>query len=148
MVYGKSNQPVAMYQSVNQSVLEDKSGDEYIPPPIQPTRNKGPSRCYNLSFVLVYSALLTMAVVTLGTFGAKHAQIAERENKISNTSTAPSCILFSTYNRTNASNGVIFINLHSNGVCGYVFWGLTSVCIVAFVWVVNSIVQAIIGLSV
>ena len=139
-----------MYQSVNQSMLEDKSGDDYIPPPIQPTRNKGPSRCYNLSFVLIYSALLILAVVTLGTFGAKHAQIAERENKRFNTSTAPSCILFSTYNSTNVSNGVseIFINLHSNGGCGYVFWGLTSVCIVAFVWVVNSIVQAIIGLSV
>ena len=134
-----------MYQSVNQSALEDKCGYDYVPPPIQPTRNKGPSRCYNLSFVLIYSALLIMAVVTLGTFGAKHAQIAERVNKLYNTTTAPSCILFSTFNHINVTSGVIYINLHSNGVCGYVLWGLTSVSIVAFVWVVNSIVQAIIG---
>ena len=125
--------------------------DEYlVPSPAAPKSSKVLSQCYNATFIVVYIVLLMMAVVALGTFGAKHAQIAERMNKISNTSTAPSCILFSTYNSTNVLNGVsvIVINLHSNGLCGYVFWGLTSLCIVAFVWVVNSIVQAIIGLHV
>ena len=131
-----------MYQSVNQSVPEYDETGAPIPPILKPTRNKGPSRCYNLSFVLVYSALLIMAVVALGSFGAKQAEITDRMHKLNYS--GPSCILFSTYNRT-INQSIIVINFHSYGVCGFVFWGLTSVIIVVFVWVVNSIVQAIIG---
>lgn len=132
-----------MYQSVDQS--DEDSINVPLP---KAERNKGPSRCYNSSLVVVYSAILIMAVVTLGTFGVKEAQILTRTSKLNN-STTNSCILFSTYDsRGNTTDGVVPINLHSSGLCGFVFWGLTSVTIVVVVWIVNSIVQAALGAKV
>ena len=132
------------YQSVDKGPEDDLY--EYEPTLLKPERNKGPSRCYNVFMTVVYFALLIMAVVALGTFGAKVAQIVDRVRVVHN-STANSCIIFATYAGTN-ENGDILLNLHSSGLCGYVFWGLTSVTIVVFVWLVYSIIQAVIGLKV
>ena len=127
-----------MYQSVDQP-----EGELYEPISSKPTRNKGPSRCYNVTLIVVYFALLLMTVVALGAFGAKQAQISDYALKVNN-STTDTCILFSTFVRK-TDDGLVYIKFHSAGVCGYVFWGLTSITIVAFVWFVNSILQAIIA---
>ena len=124
----------------------DRDDSEYTisgPTTSQTRRNKGPSRCYNASFIVVYFVLLIVAVVALGSFGRKEAEIIARSRKEHNT-TAYSCILFTKYHGTNAS-GVRFVHLHTSGLCGYVFWGLTSITVVAFVWLIYSVVQAAIG---
>ena len=132
-----------MYQSVEK---QEPVRELYEPVPFVPERNKGPSRCYNVMMTVVYFALLLMAVVALGSFGAKQTQITDRAQKEYN-STAHSCILFSTYVRTEERDNkkIVYIKFHTNGVCGYVFWGLTSITIVAFVWFIYSIVQAVIA---
>ena len=127
-----------MYQSVDK-VLEDDLNEPIL---TKPKRNKGPSRCYHVMMIVVYFALLLMAVVTLGTFGVKEAQIIHRA-RVQYNSTAYSCILYATYNSTGRNGNTV--NLQSSALCGYVFWGLTSVTIVACVWLVYSIVQAAVG---
>ena len=129
-----------MYQSVDKQEPEGE-GELYEPVSPAPKRNKGPSRCYNVMMIIVYFALLLMAVVALGSFGATQSKIKDRTQKEHNST--HSCILYSTYLRT--ENKIVYIQFHTNGVCGYVFWGLTSVTIVAFVWFIYSIVQAIIA---
>ena len=105
-----------------------------VPPlPTRLTRNRGPSRCYNFTMIVVYFVVLIMAVVALGSFGKKQAEL----NQLAHTYgvSGKICILFATEN----------LDLHSAGVCGYVLWGLVSVAIVVFVWLVYSIVQVAIG---
>ena len=118
-----------MYQSVDNQEPEGE-GELYEPVSPVPERNKGPSRCYNVMMIVVYFALLLMTVVALGSFGAQQSKIKQTKFHDS----AHSCILYSTSWEDD-----------SNGVCGYVFWGLTSVTIVAFVWFIYSIAQAIIA---
>ena len=132
-----------MYQSVDKQEPEGE-GELYEPISPVPNRNKGPSRCYNVMMTVVYFALLLMAVVALGSFGAKQQQITDRAQKEYN-STSHSCILYSTFVRVNKTTKTVYIKFHTNGVCGYTFWGLTSLTIVAFVWFVYSIVQAVIA---
>ena len=120
---------------------EDHSDGDPISP--VPKRNKGPSRCYNVMMIVVYFALLVLAVVALGSFGAQQNQMKDRAQK--RHYSAHSCILYSTFLRKDEQTGVVHIKLHTNGVCGYVFWGLTSVTIVSFFWFIYSIVQAIIA---
>ena len=93
--------------------------------------------------VVVYFVLLIVAVVALGTFGVKESQFIKFVHRYRNTSDL-SCILYSTYTGQ-TTDGKIVITPHSSGLCGYVFWGLTSVTIVVFMWLVNSIFQAILG---
>ena len=134
-----------MYQSIDKQEPEGEV-ERYEPVSPVPERNKGPSRCYNVMMIVVYFALLIMAVVALGTFGAKQSQITDRAQKHYN-STAYSCILYSTYLGINETTKppTVYVKFHTNGVCGYVFWGLASITIVAFVWFIYSIVQAIVG---
>ena len=123
--------------------LPTAQGDEPLPPVddreymIPPTRarSKAQSRCYNISFVAVYTVLLIMAVVALGSFGIKQNEISSQLKK---SNFVDLCVLFITKDKDNI--------LHSNvKVCGYVFWGLTSITVVAFVWLIYSILQAAIG---
>ena len=130
-----------MYQSVDKQEEEES----YEPVSAKPKRNKGPSRCYNVTMIVVYFALLLMTVVALGAFGAKQSQITDRARKELN-STTHTCILYSSYLWSeNDGDGktIVHMKFHSSGLCGYVFWGLASLTIVAFVWFVYSILQAI-----
>ena len=101
------------------------------------------ARCYNVTMIVVYLALLIIASVGLGGFGLKQSQIV---------SALPSyqyetCILFTRTTSTDVVDGksVRYVEFHSPGVCGYVLWGLISVTIVMFVWFIYSIVQAVLG---
>jgi hypothetical protein len=133
-----------MYQSIDKQETEGEVEPQYEPVSPVPERDKGPSRCYNVIMIVVYFALLLMAVVALGSFGAKQSQITDRAQKHYN-STAFSCILYSTYLGTDETTDpvTVYVKFHTTGVCGYVFWGLTSITIVAFVWFIYSIVQAV-----
>ena len=91
--------------------------------------------------IVVYFALLLMAVVALGSFGAKQADIDKLTRDINPDHT---CILFAKHLGTD-ENGIKRIRLNSPGLCGYVLWGLVSITIVAFVWLIFSVVLAAIG---
>ena len=103
-----------------------------VPPP---TRNRRSSRCYNVAMIVVYFVVLIIAVVALGSFGRKQADIRQLFHGV----TDKACILFFTLDDLENKE------FHSAGVCGYVLWGLVSVAIVVFVWLVYSIVQVGIG---
>ena len=128
-----------MYQAVDTQEPVDEV-DESV---LKPRRDRGPSRCYNVMMIVVYFAMLIMAVVALGTFGVTEARINHRTRVLGNSS-ARSCILFSDFAYTD-TEGVVHIYLNSSGLCGYVLWGLISVTIVVFIWLIYSIVQAVIG---
>ena len=122
-----------MYQSV-----DDESCDSL--PETRPARNKGPSRCYNATMIVVYFVLLIITVVALGTYGVKEGEFIKFVHR-QNNATDLSCVLYSTYAGQDKDGN----EPHSSGLCGYVFWGLTSVTIVVFVWLVNSIFQTFLG---
>ena len=87
-----------------------------------------------------------MAVVALASFGIKQAQITKRQLELG-LDRRETCILFAKFLGTRVEDGqtVYVIGLRSPGLCGYVLWGLISITIVAFVWLVYSIVLAVIG---
>ena len=116
---------------------------EIPPPPTRPTRNRKPSRCYNVTMTVVYFVVLILAVVALGSFGKKQAEINQRINRLSFGYSDKTCILFAS--STEIGDNLRLFELHSAGVCVYMLWGLVSVAIVMFVWLVYSIVLAAIG---
>ena len=131
--------------------------DEPPPYPESPTssepplplyqRNKGPARCYYVLMAVLYAVLLLMAIVALASFGIKQSEINKRQQTLGHPN-SETCILFSKYIGTDEDpngNPVYRIRLHTPGLCGYVLWGLTSITIVAFVWLIYSIVLAVVG---
>ena len=102
------------------------------------SQNKGPARCYFMMMAIVYVTLALMAVVALGGFGIKQAEIARSVC----CDPSKTCILFAKLKNV---DGKAVIDFNLPGVCGYVLWGLISITIVAVVWLVYSIVLAIIG---
>ena len=100
--------------------------------PLPVSRNKGLARCYFVMMAIVYVTLAIMAVVALGGFGIKQAEIARRAC----CDPSKTCILFAKLKHV---DGKAVIDFNSPGVCGYVLWGLISITIVAVVWLVYSI---------
>ena len=123
--------------------------DDTLDVPLVPTvptqtRNRVPSRCYNVAMIVVYVVLLIMTVVALGSFGKKQADIIQHEYERVGYYTDNTCILFAEV-KTSDTDNKPHLYLHSAGLCGYVLWGLVSVTIVIFIWIVYSIVLAAIG---
>ena len=100
--------------------------------PLPISRNKGPARCYFVMMAIVYFAFFVIAVVTLGSFGIKQAEITRYVHNLGYDD-SHTCILF------------VKNEFSSQGVCGYVLWGLISITIVAVVWFIYSIVLAVFG---
>ena len=129
---------------------KEKEVMEEIPESLEPMpvsrRNKGPARCYFVMMAVVYLALVLMAVVALGSFGVKQAEITKRQLNLGYDH-SQTCILFEETPRTENRDGrtVYIKRLKPAGVCGYVLWGLISITIVAVVWFIYSIVLAVIG---
>ena len=132
---------------------EEKEAMEEIPEsptalaPLPVSRDKGPARCYFVMMTVVYFALVLMAVVALGSFGIKQAKITRRQLDLGG-DPSKTCILFAKFLGTRDEpdgTKVYMIELKSPGLCGYVLWGLISIIIVAVVWLVYSIVLAVIA---
>ena len=126
--------------------MEEMPESPTAPAPLPVSRNKGPARCYFVMMAVVYFALVLMAVVALGSFGIKQAEITRRELNLG-IDPSKTCILFAKFLETRMENDktVYVIELKSPGLCGYVLWGLISITIVAVVWLVYSIVLAVIS---
>ena len=110
------------------------------------SRNKRPARCYFMMMAVIYLGLLIVAVVALAHFGIREAEInrLKSEHKLAVLHPRQTCILFAKHLEDDVSNKYI-IDLHSSGLCGFVLWGLISITIVAFVWLVYNVVLAAIG---
>ena len=61
--------------------------------PLPISRNKGPARCYFVMMAIVYFAFFVIAVVTLGSFGIKQAEITRYVHNLGYDD-SHTCILF------------------------------------------------------
>lgn len=93
---------------------------------VTPRRNKRPARCYYCFILVLFLMLFLDSTVSLGTFGAVQAEV--------NNFWSPknSCILFGSF----VTYGCV--DLPNIGSCAFVLWGLVSVTIVAFLWLIYS----------
>lgn len=100
-----------------------------------PRRRCGPSRMYYAIMAFLFAILLLIAVISLGTFGSKHAEVRQ----VAKDQGAPaSCILFGK--KLGEEN-----QLGDAGFCAFVLWGQVSIAIVFLVWLIFSVVLTIIG---
>ena len=97
------------------------------------TKKSKTARCYYCFMLVVFLVLFLDSVISLGIFGAIQA-------KVNNLRTSNNtCILFGTL-ATSTEDSVVCIDLPNVGSCAFVLWGLVSVTIVAFVWLIYFIV--------
>lgn len=96
------------------------------------------SRVHYGVLVAVYSVMLLLALVALGTFAKDEAEVRGFAGR---TLSRGNCILFVSRNRA----GVL--ELGSAGACGFVLWVQASVLIVVIVWLVYNIVNLILGVQ-
>ena len=109
-------------------------------------RNKRSARCYYMTMAVVYLVLLVGAVVALANFGIRQAEINQMKDKFYfQYHPQKTCILFAEHTDDVSQSNRFITALHSTALCGYVLWGLISVTIVAFVWLVYNVVLAAIG---
>ena len=108
-------------------------------------RNKRPAQCYFMFMAVVFLLLLITAIVALASFEIKEAEVRRLNSatKLGVLDHGRTCILFGENMKPGGVQ--VITNLGSPGVCGYVLWGLISVTIVAFVWLVYNVVLAVIG---
>ena len=100
-------------------------------------RSKGPGRFHFSVCSIFFLVLLLVTVISLGTFGVMQRRITNFEPNKSQ------CILFASKAGMKDEHTVL---LHlSVGVCGFTLWGQVSLVIVAFVWLVYSITQAVLS---
>ena len=83
--------------------LESRGTTEETP---QIPRNKGPARCYFVMMVVIYLALLVMAVVVLASFGIKQADIVKLLTK-HGIDSDETCILFAEHKEIGDVNSVL-----------------------------------------
>ena len=102
-----------------------------------PLKKNPAARCYYVFMFLVYLTLFLVSVVSLGSFGVTEHKVSRFFAAYKHTNT---CILFGIYKGRNL-DGDILIRLTNVSSCGFVLWGLISVMIVMFVWVVSSFLQ-------
>ena len=98
----------------------------------------GPGRFHFSVCSVFFLVLLLVTVISLGTFGVIQRRITNLEPNNSQ-----QCILFARY--AGMKDGYTVLRLSALGVCGFTLWGQISLVIVAFVWLVYSITQAVLG---
>ena len=96
-----------------------------------------PYRVHYAVLVVVYFVALILALVALGSFGVKEAQVHSFQSRHSRPS--QNCILYAK------PLGEKYIELSTAGPCNFVLWAQVSVLIVVFVWFIYNIVLAVLG---
>lgn len=98
----------------------------------------GPGRFHFSVCSVFFLVLLLVTVISLGTFEVIQRRITNLEPNNSQ-----QCILFARY--AGMKDGYTVLRLSALGVCGFTLWGQVSLVLVAFVWLVYSITQAVLG---
>ena len=136
-------------KEVKEEVLESRNTEVREGEALPVRRNKRSARCYFMTMAAVYLVLLIMAVVALANFGIREAEInrLKSQNKLAVHHPEQTCILFAKHidDPDDQYSNKIITELHSSALCGYVLWGLISITIVAFVWLIYNVVLAAIG---
>ncbi len=119
--------------------------DEGVVAPVKrQSRNKTGSRVYYTVLLLWVSVLLLLASISLGSFGLRQNRITNFYNNNSRNG-GRHCILYVNYQ----NGAVTYLKFSKDfGVCGFVFWGLTSLLIVALSLVIYFTVLLCAGLKV
>lgn len=125
-----------------------ESGEEskLLGGPSNEQSSRKPARCYYFMLILVFFILFIDCVVSLGSFGVIQYKVNNfyKKDPLHPNVTFNTCILFGKFSR-DLENGIHVVKLTNIGSCAFVLWGLISIMIVAFVWLVFSIVLVFIG---
>lgn len=135
LVRAPGNNAVTMAQE-GDSLL----GSHKMNAPQGPQRNKSPARFYHGLLTVVFLVLFLDSIISLGTFGMVQAKVHGLVPD--DAFTSGQCILFGTQVE---KFGEIKIRLSRVGSCAFVLWGQVSIVIVSFVWIVFSIVMAVVA---
>ena len=110
-------------------------------------RNRRPARCCFMMMAVIYLMLLIVAVVVLASFEIKESEIRRLKDSLllpaGDRGSTQTCILFAPHLEVAGHKGITA--LKPPGLCVFVLWGLISITIVAFVWLVYNVVLAAIG---
>ena len=106
----------------------------------KPPRSKTGPRVYYVVLMCWVFLLLLLAAIALGSFGRKQNEITSSYKNYS--SSHGHCILFVSYGGKNGNQTLFPENY---GVCGFVFWGLASLAIVGFSFLVYLVVLTVFG---
>lgn len=121
----------------------DNSDEEEVVPSYKPhKRRKTGSRVYYTVVLLWVFLLLLLAGISLGSFGLRQSKIT---NFYSNDADSKGhCILYVSLGSVDGS--LINLNFLENfGLCAFVFWGLASLNIVAFSFIIYLVVLIVVG---
>ena len=119
--------------------MEKQEQDKKVPRKPSASHNRLSARLHYSVLAAVYFIMLIVALVALGSFGAKEAQVRGFRSRHFPSSPG-TCILYS--GRENRG-----IRLGSASACGFVLWSQASVLIVVTVWLIYNIVLAVLGLK-
>ena len=90
---------------------------------------------------IVFSVFLLINVIALGAFSVIQKRVADFSSLLGQ---GPKCILFSQF-RGLTSNTTISLEYSDVSVCGFVLCGLVSLTLVALLWLIYSIVLAVLA---
>ena len=91
---------------------------------------------------IVFSVFLLINVIALGAFSVIQKRVADFSSLLGQQ--GPKCILFSQF-RGLTSNTTISLEYSDVSVCGFVLCGLVSLTLVALLWLIYSIVLAVLA---
>lgn len=103
-------------------------------------RSKGRARVYFFTSAVIYFMLVLDSIISLGAFGVLQKRVANSGDNLPPTS---KCILFAHYD--GKRNGRTIFKLSDVDTCAYILWGLVSVSLLTFAWLVYTIVLIFIG---
>ena len=125
----------------------EKQEDKKVPHKPSASHNRSvPARLHYSVLAAVYFIMLIVALVALGSFGAKEAQVRGFRSRHFPSSPG-TCILYSSFTGEFIARGIREIRLGSGSACGFVLWSQASVLIVVTVWLIYNIVLAVLGLK-
>lgn len=104
--------------------------------------------CYFSMLIVVFFILFIVCVVALGGFGVTQYRVSNFVNEDIPEVRVNVCILFGTFNSSRTledGTEVVFINMTNIGSCAFALWGLISIMLVAFMWLISAFIQVFIG---
>ena len=130
--------------------MEDSGGEEItsstrlLKRPHGKEKRNGGTKCYQSLMVVVFFVMFLISVVSLGSFGVMQHKVSKFWDIPDLNVHYNTCILFGSYNRTDP-DGTVHINLSTIGSCAFTLWGLMSVMLVMFIWLIYSFVLIFCG---
>lgn len=97
-------------------------------------------RIYYFVMVVIFTVILVIQLVTLGTFGVQFSRTRSFWSK-NNLGPTAVCVLYGDKGTDIMYNPI----LSNNASCGFTLWGLVTVIIVLIIWIVFHVIMGLIG---